>query len=232
MNSTPERKYLPIADHGVIGDLRSVALVGTEGTIDWYCHGRFDAPSVFAAILDSERGGHYQVAPTGEWKTKQLYVPDTNVLITRFLSPDGVAELQDFMAVGGDRQRLIRRVVCVRGEMTFRLACEPRFDYGRDHHEVVVTGEGALFRSPELSLALSAPTPLVSTETGATAEFTLAAGESATFVLEQAPGVEPAPALSEAEDSASTSRRCSSGSTGSPSRRTPAAGVRPSIARR
>src|SRR5919204_263921 len=166
MNTTPERKYLPIADHGVIGDLRSVALVGTDGTIDWYCHGRFDAPSVFAAILDSERGGHYRIAPTGEWTTKQLYVPDTNVLITRFLSPDGVGELQDFMAVGGDRQRLIRRVVCVRGEMTFRLACEPRFDYGRDHHEVVVTGEGALFRSPELSLALSAPTPLVSTETG------------------------------------------------------------------
>ena len=115
--------YIPIADHGVIGDLRPVALVGIDGTIDWYCHGRFDAPSVFAAILDSERGGHYRIAPTGELKTKQLYVPDTNVLITRFLSPDGVAELQDFMAVGGDRQRLIRRVVCVRGEMTFRLAC-------------------------------------------------------------------------------------------------------------
>src|SRR5919201_787592 len=135
MIRTPDRKDLPIADHGVIGDLRSVALVGTEGTIDWYCHGRFDAPSVFAAILDSERGGRYQIAPTGEWKTKQLYVPDTNVLITRFLSPDGVGELQDFMSVGGDRQRLIRRVVCVRGEMTFRLTCEPRFDYGRDRRD-------------------------------------------------------------------------------------------------
>jgi len=189
--------YLPIADHGVIGDLRSVALVGTDGTIDWYCHGRFDAPSVFGAILDGERGGHFRIAPAGEWTTKQLYVPDTNVLITRFLSPAGVGELQDFMPVGGDRQRLIRRVVCVRGQMTFRLACEPRFDYGRDHHEVVVTGEGALFRSPELSLALSAPTPLVCTPSGVAAAFTLAAGESATFVLEDADA--PTSPLTEAE---------------------------------
>src|SRR5262249_23399581 len=180
------RHYLPIADHGVIGDLRSVALVGTEGTIDWFCCPRFDAPSVFGSILDSDRGGHYRIAPEGEWTTKQLYVPDTHLLITRFLSPAGVGEVQDFMPVGGDTQRLIRRVVCVRGELTFRLDCEPRFNYGRDRHEVVLTREGALFRSPELSLALSAPVPFSRTDDGATASFTLAAGESTTFVLEQA----------------------------------------------
>jgi GH15 family glucan-1,4-alpha-glucosidase len=82
--------YLPIAEHGLIGDLHTAALVGTDGTIDWYCCPRFDAPSVFAAILDRERGGHYRIAPMGGgWTAKQLYLPDTNVLITRFLTPTG-----------------------------------------------------------------------------------------------------------------------------------------------
>jgi GH15 family glucan-1,4-alpha-glucosidase len=97
--SAPE--YLPIAEHGVIGDQRSVALVGTDGTIDWYCPERFDAPSVFAAILDRQRGGFYRIAPTDTGaQAKQLYLPDTNVLITRFLSAQGVAEVQDFMPFG------------------------------------------------------------------------------------------------------------------------------------
>ena len=92
--------YLPIAEHGVIGDLRTVALVGTDGTIDWYCCPRFDSPSVFAAILDRRRGGHYRIAPAMHvGDVKQLYFPDTNVLITRFLTPEGVGEVQDFMPV-------------------------------------------------------------------------------------------------------------------------------------
>src|SRR5262249_50531819 len=164
--------YLPIADHGVIGDLRTVALVGTDGTIDWYCPLRFDAPSVFGAILDSGDGGYYRIAPVVDCSTKQLYVPDTNVLITRFLSPQGVGEVQDFMPVG-DRPRLIRRVTCARGEIHFRLECEPRFNYGPDRHEAVLTAGGALFRSPSLSLALSAPTPLLPTARGVLGEFVL-----------------------------------------------------------
>src|SRR3954451_4264773 len=87
--------YLPIAEHGLIGDLHTVALVGTDGTIDWYCCPRFDAPSLFGAILDKERGGHWRIVPSSaRWTIKQRYIPDTNVLITRFLSPDGVGELQ------------------------------------------------------------------------------------------------------------------------------------------
>src|SRR5919108_3554794 len=106
MIRTATKQYLPIADHGVIGDLRSIALVGIDGTIDWYCTPRFDSPSVFGAILDSERGGYYAIAPLEDSATKQLYVPDTNVLITRFLSPAGVAEVHDFMPVGDGPQRL------------------------------------------------------------------------------------------------------------------------------
>ena len=183
--------YLPIADHGVIGDLRTSALVGTDGTIDWCCWPHFDSPSIFAAILDSERGGSFRLAPVGEATTKQLYFPETNVLITRFLSPEGVAEVQDFMCVGEERQRLVRRVVSVRGSMRFRLACEPRFNYGIDHHEVVVAAGGARFVSPSLSLALGAPVPLLATSTGAHAEFTLAEGESRTFVLEESDAPSP-----------------------------------------
>ena len=72
--------YLPIEEHGVIGDLHTVALVGTDGTIDWYCPERFDSPSVFASILDAERGGRFRIEPVRDRRTtKQLYYPDTNV---------------------------------------------------------------------------------------------------------------------------------------------------------
>ena len=134
--------YLPIAEHGIIGDLHSIALVGTDGTIDWYCCPSFDSPSVFGAILDKNRGGFYRIAPTvDDWTPKQLYLPDTNVLITRFLTPAGVGEVQDFMpiqsGIAAHRHRLIRRVLGVRGEMRFRLDLQPRFNYGRDRHDVV-----------------------------------------------------------------------------------------------
>src|SRR5262245_39544767 len=128
--------YLPVAEHGVIGDLHTVALVGTNGTIDWYCCPSFDAPSVFGAILDRERGGHFSIAPAQDgWRAKQLYLPDTNVLITRFLTEDGVGEIQDFMPIQSTRgakhrHRLIRRVLVVRGAMRFRVVVEPRFNYG------------------------------------------------------------------------------------------------------
>jgi GH15 family glucan-1,4-alpha-glucosidase len=181
--------YLPIENHGIIGDLHTVALVGTDGTIDWYCPQRFDSPSVFAAILDAEKGGYYRIVPlqTGH-TTKQLYFPDTNVLITRFLTPEGVGEVQDFMPIHrdpGHRRRLVRRVICVRGEMHFRVECEPRFDYARAAHETLLTGFGAAFRSPALAMILESKVPLERTERGAAGDFVLAAGESCTFSLEQ-----------------------------------------------
>jgi GH15 family glucan-1,4-alpha-glucosidase len=176
------RGYLPIADHGVIGDLRTVALVANDGTIDWYCCPSFDSPSVFGAILDREKGGHYRISAAQECATKQLYLPDTNVLITRFLSPDGVGELQDFMPIGGE-QRLIRRVACIRGSMRFRVECEPRFNYGRDQHATAVSDGGASFRSPSLDVALRTTVPLLQTAAGVSGGFELRSGQSTTFVL-------------------------------------------------
>ena len=193
----PPTGYLPIAEHGIVGDLRTAALVGTDGTIDWYCPERFDGPSVFAALLDRRNGGFYRIAPTdGRTVTKQLYLPDTGVLITRFLSPDGVSELQDFMPIDGGPRRLIRRLVGVRGNIRFRLQIEPRFDYARLAPTVDPTTGGAVFTASGQALALAAPVALEPTAAGATAEFELGAGETRTFVLHTA--AEPAP-LSEPE---------------------------------
>ena len=182
--------YLPIAEHGVIGDLHSAALVATDGTIDWFCCPRFDSPSVFASLLDKNRGGYYRIAPPeGECSTaKQLYFPDTNVLITRFLTPGGVGEVQDFMPIQGrssrTRQAIVRRVMAVRGSMRFRLECEPRFDYGRAEHSVHVHEQGAVMHSAGLTLALQSSVPMERVDGGVKAEFELHGGESATFVLE------------------------------------------------
>ena len=108
--------YQPIENYGMIGDMHTVALVGTDGSIDWLCVPDFDSASVFAAILDDGKGGRFKIAPVGDDVTcKQFYWPETNVLITRFLGPDGAAELTDFMpagrAVSGGKHRLqlIRR---------------------------------------------------------------------------------------------------------------------------
>jgi GH15 family glucan-1,4-alpha-glucosidase len=123
-------RYLPVAEHGLIGNLRSVALVGTNGTIDWYCCPTFDAPSVFASILDADRGGCLELAAAVPARTKQFYFPDTNVLITRFLTEDVIGEIEDCMPIGDSaesgRHRLLRRVLCVRGSLPFRARVAPR----------------------------------------------------------------------------------------------------------
>ncbi|MGI5240362.1 glycoside hydrolase family 15 protein [Dactylosporangium sp. CA-139066] len=182
--------YLPIAEHGLIGNLRTVALVGTEGTIDWYCCPRFDAPSVFASILDADRGGSFELAADAPATTKQFYFPDTNVLITRFFTEDGVGEVQDFMPITGDsgevgRHRLIRRVLCVRGAIPFRARVAPRFDYARQPHTVRWHAGQTRFESADLVLALTATVPVEHDALDATASFKLLEGESAVFALDR-----------------------------------------------
>src|SRR5262245_20246649 len=137
-------RYAPIGDYGVIGDLHTVALVGKDGSIDFLCLPSFDSPSVFAGLLDAERGGRFQIAPKLDDATrKQLYLPDTNLLLTRFLSDAGVAEVSDFMPVedAGVAHNLVRRAKSVRGEVRFRMCCDPRFDYGRARHTVERRGD-------------------------------------------------------------------------------------------
>jgi GH15 family glucan-1,4-alpha-glucosidase len=168
-----------------------VALVGLDGSIDWLCLPSFDSPSVFAAILDDQKGGRFKIAPASDGVTrKQLYWPDTNVLVSRFFTPDGVAEIIDYMPIdastnGHGRHELIRRVEMVRGEMVFRMECSPAFDYARDGHETEIGAEGASFHSPRLSLGLAASVPLKRRSDGVVAEFTLREEQMAVFVLRQ-----------------------------------------------
>jgi len=186
--------YEPIEAYGLIGDMHAVALVSPRGSIDYLCLPRFDSPSVFAALLDDAKGGRFRIAPTrGGERVRQFYVPDTNILLTRFLSEDGVAEVTDFMPTpeAQHAHRLVRIVETVRGEVTFALACEPRFDYARAAHRVAIDGNRATFacEGPDgLTLRLHGGAALAATATrGVEATFTLAAGERLAFVLEVVP---------------------------------------------
>ena len=189
-------RYQPIENYGVIGNLRTAALVGMDGSIDWLCLPHFDSPSVFAAILDDSKGGRFRIAPAGDnFRRKQFYWPDTAILVTRFLHDNGVGEVEDYMPVGGTGaapDTLIRRVRVVRGRLPFRLECRPAFDYARASHECHLDANGARFDGPGLSLGLSVPIPLRPDGAGAVADFTLGEGEKATFVLRRlAPEDEP-----------------------------------------
>jgi GH15 family glucan-1,4-alpha-glucosidase len=181
--------YLPIEDHGVIGDLHTAALVGVDGTIDWLCLPRFDAPSVFASILDDEKGGYFKLCPLKYTRSHQLYLPDTNVLLTRFLSPEGVAEVLDFMPIENEfekRHDLVRNLRVVRGRMRFEVDCRPAFDYARKKHSITLGKTGAVFACTDMRLGLATEVSLrEGPDRNASARFTLAEGEAATFVLQQ-----------------------------------------------
>ncbi|CAN5740530.1 glycoside hydrolase family 15 protein [soil metagenome] len=185
-------RYPPIESHGVIGDLQTVALVGMDGCIDFLCLPTFDSPSLFASLLDSERGGQFLLRPVLNGVThKQLYLPDTNVLLTRFLSAEGVAEISDFMPIHPEPHpsRIVRRAKTVRGEVHFRMRCAPRFDYARAEHTTEIVEGGVVFTGADgLVLRLSTPVPLTIEGGDAVAEFTLRAGETLPFVLEQVEG--------------------------------------------
>lgn len=182
--------YLPIESYALIGNMHTAALVGCNGSIDWLCYPVFDSPSVFGAILDDQKGGRFQISPlAGDVTPKQLYLPESNVLLTRFLSADGVAHITDFMPVGIARDApgfgsVIRKVTVARGAMAFRVECRPAFNYARDPHSIAIDAGGATFRTPSLSLVLATSVPLQRDGTAAVGEFTLAEGEETTFILQ------------------------------------------------
>jgi len=194
--------YQPIENYGIIGNMRTVALVGLNGSIDWYCYPHFDSPSVFGAILDDKKGGRFQISAASDGvRHKQFYWPSTNVLVTRFLMADGIAELEDFMPVGlpsesSAYRHVYRRIRCVRGTVRISVTCRPAFDYGRQTHEVLIRTNGATFKSGSLILALSTAVPLKNDgHGGVSAEFVLSEGESQVFVLrdDSAGGAVPCP---------------------------------------
>jgi GH15 family glucan-1,4-alpha-glucosidase len=197
--------YQPIENYGVIGNLQTVALIGMDASINFLCFPYFDSPSIFASLLDSERGGRFILSPTFQHRRpKQMYLSNSNILLTRFLSPDGVVEVCDFMPIslesGRDRvepvHQLIRRAKCVRGEVQFQMACDPRLDYGRAKQQVKLLSEKEALFFPDCGersispIRLRSEVPLVIREGRVESEFVLSAGQSALFILE---GDEDAP---------------------------------------
>ena len=201
--------YQPIENYALIGNLRTAALVGMDGSIDWLCLPNFDSPSVVSAILDERKGGRFRIAPIGDgYRSKQHYWPNTNVLITRFMHADGIGEVIDYMPVDGAGgaacDQLVRRVRVVHGRMAFHLECSPAFDYAREAHETAIIDRcGATFGTPALSVALVSSENLRREAAGVACDFVLDQGKCATFVLQTIRrGERPnaCPAAAEAED--------------------------------
>lgn len=192
--------YQPIENYGVIGDLHTVALVGMDGSIDFMCFPNFDSPSLFAALLDDKKGGRFKISPVMENPShKQLYFPDSNILLTRFLSKSGICEVSDFMLVDEERHAhtLVRRAKSVRGEIKFQIHFDPRFDYGRSSYKIQ-RADKELFFIPE---GFGLPTIRLQSEIllqessdgGVKGEFSLSAGETLAFVMEEAKPHEASP---------------------------------------
>ena len=194
----PGDDFPEIDDHGMIGDLQSVALVSMEGSIDWFCAPRFDSPSIFASLLDRENGGYFRIHALGDRiRVKQMYFPQTAVLITRFMSEGGVGEVIDFMPVADEptvptaSRMIVRGIRVVRGELTFRLQCRPRFDYGRRTHTATATASGVRFDAGEDSAALHGIGGDVLDGDDVDTTVTLTAGELRRFAFETHPTGEP-----------------------------------------
>ncbi len=188
----------PIEGHGVIGNLGTCALVALDGTVDFLCWPRFDSPSVFAALLDVERGGDFTLEPQLDHaRPVQRYLPDTNVLVTRWRSEGGSVEVTDLMPLlDPPRPVLVRRVRVTRGRVTVRARCRPRFDYARRAVGAVACDGGVRFDpgGEHPSLRLSGACGVVPDGVDAAAEFTLGPGEQVDLVLDQADGPPPDPA--------------------------------------
>ncbi len=189
--------YQPIENYGIIGNLETVALVGIDGSIDYLSFPAFDSPTVFAALLDDEKGGRFRITPhLSHARRTQMYLPDTNVLMTRFLAPTGVAEIIDFMPIADDPEAsaIVRRVRAVRGSVRFRIECAPRFDYGRAKHSVQRRKDTLFFRSrgsDGAAFRLRCTRKLEVKDGDAFADIDLRAGQHIDFHLENASGARP-----------------------------------------
>lgn len=190
MNHT-KRPFQPIENYGIIGNLKTVALVSLNGSIDFMCAPKFDSPSVFATMLDSQRGGFCAIEPDLEnLTTKQLYFPGTAILLTRFFSDDGIAELTDFMPIAtgnkSSTSAIVRHIKTVRGSIKFKFSCIPRFGYSESDYEVIKDNDQLIFscEKEKLNIKIAANVPLVVRKKNGYAEFTLEEAETATIVLE------------------------------------------------
>ncbi len=189
-SSRQKAAYKPISDYGLIGNRRSAALVGIDGSIDWCCFPRFDSPSVFAAILDAKKGGQFSITPREEYTSTQRYVGDTNVLETEFVMADGVATVTDCMPLYEKQDgtlvelhQIIRYIQCQKGTVAFQIIYTPRPDYARVSANLSNQGDAVIWSDQERSMILRSPVPLEVVGDEAQGVFTLREGEGVVFVL-------------------------------------------------
>lgn len=190
----PERSYQRIDNYGIIGNLETVALVSLTGSIDFMCFPRFDSPTIFASLLDSRQGGYFSVEPQmGEYSSKQLYIPGTAILLTRFFSESGIAELTDYMPLQPVEEEadstIVRKIKAIRGNITFKVHCAPRFDYAAASHDTVLRKRKnevifTAVKDGNVQLRLIADVPLQLKRKDGYAEFTLKESETAHVVLQ------------------------------------------------
>jgi len=192
--------FQPIENYGIIGNMRSIALVSMDGSIDFLCYPDFDSPTVFAALLDDKSGGRFQIEPQlTNMRVRQLYLPDTNILLTRFLAEEGVAELTDYMPIQKDGKQpneIIRMVSVVKGNVHFTMRCQPRFNYAKSNHQTQISDRCAMFVPVDdhcMPLALYSTTALDPDSQEVISEFALQSGATAIFVLGElrSPGQKP-----------------------------------------
>src|SRR5215813_9983469 len=138
-----------IENYGVIGNMQSIGLVGMNGSIDFLCYPDFDSPTVFAALLDDHKGGRFEIRPQlTNMRVRQLYLPETNILLTRFLAEEGVVELTDYMPIeksDGQPNEIVRMLSVIRGNVHFAMRCQPRFNYAATDHELQISDRCARF---------------------------------------------------------------------------------------
>jgi GH15 family glucan-1,4-alpha-glucosidase len=193
-----------IEDYGIIGDCRSAALVSRQGSIDWLCWPRFDKPSIFAALLDQERGGHWRISPVGPTTVERRYIPDSNVLETRFTTHSGSATLTDLMPSSSRASRegillpdheILRKITCLAGEMELEIDFKPMADYGKRSVRIRDRGQlGLRFAVGTGVYWLRSSVSLTITDGTARARLPMRAGETLRFSFsysEQAPAVLP-----------------------------------------
>ena len=184
--------YPKIEDHAIIGDLNTAALVCCDGTIDFLCFPYFDSPSIFASLLDDKKGGSFQIFPMEkDYNTKQIYISDTNILVTQFLSNKGIVEITDFMPVEQMYKGhvLIRKVKAINQQNMFSMKCSPRFNYARSEAEIEKKRNAINFScenedNDKMSLRLLSNTKMNVVEKEGVAEFQLEPGKSVYFILQ------------------------------------------------
>lgn len=179
--------YKDIEDYGIIGNLETCALVGDDGSIDWLCLPYLESPSVFAAILDNERGGHFAIQPVSKFHSFQAYIRHTNILRTTFNTPFGMVAITDFMPVIGDdspRYRSIyRKVECIEGHSRLKLDFKPRFNYARNIPDFQLIEEGIICTYENEKLVLNTKIPLKIEDNTVKGQFDMVKNDKLWFAL-------------------------------------------------